>query len=329
MKTIKNVFTLLSSMKTGLIILVGIGVISAIGSGFLPETFFHGTIFKIFLIGLLLNMALCTVNQTRKYAKIHNKKDSIVNISSFRQIGILSLHAGVVLILIGGTMNVVGGQSLPVSIVQGEALNLSEVLKNAGSWQLKLNEFEIEFNNDGSPSQYYSYISLIEKDDVTQEYSISVNNPLKYEGIKAYQHSYGYLINIKGESGTGWQEQKDLHEGELFAIEGTGKIVRLYRYIPNFHPEYGMNSISLRPDNPRAVYSIYDDGALTKVAIAAFGERIEIDPGVFITFTGLKPYTVLTLKTDPGLLAASAGGLMLMLGTCLALFLKPKKQGGL
>jgi len=45
-----------------------------------------------------------------------------------------------------------------------------------------------------------------------------------------------------------------------------------------------------------------------------------------MTFVDLKPFTVLTIKKDPGLLMASLGGLMLMLGTCLALFLKQTKQ---
>lgn len=328
MKSIRTFVNILSSMKTGLIILAGIGIISAVGSGFLPDTFFHGTIFKVFLLGLLLNMALCTVNQVRRYTQGRTKEDSLLDIRLLRQVGILSLHAGVVLILIGGTMNAFGGQSLPVRIIQGEVLNLSEVLKNTDPWKLQLNDFEIEFNPDGSPSQYYSHISLIEDDDVTQKYSISVNNPLKYAGVKAYQHNFGYMVNIKGESPSGREEQKALQEGEAFTIEGSDRKVKIFRYIPNFDPQYGMHSKTLRPDNPRVIYSVYEKGSIIKVAIAAFEEKIEIDKDVFITFTGLKPYTVLTLKTDPGLLTASAGGLMLMLGTCLALFLKPKKQGG-
>jgi len=65
---------------------------------------------------------------------------------------------------------------------------------------LKLDKFEIEFNPDGSPSQYYSYVSILEGNKETEKYRISVNHPLKYMGIKAYQQSFGHLVNVAGEN---------------------------------------------------------------------------------------------------------------------------------
>ncbi|KUO61333.1 MAG: hypothetical protein APF84_11920 [Gracilibacter sp. BRH_c7a] len=325
MRILRMIYRFLSSMKTGLIILGIIGLFSAIGSGLSPENFFQSTAFKLSLILLLLNMTLCTFNQLYTYANTRTKKDRM-RTNLWRRIGILTLHVGMVLILIGGTINAFGGQSLPVSIVQGEVLDISEVINTANPFQVKLNEFKIEFNDDGSPSQYYSDVSIIDGDNVTEQYSINVNNPLIYEGIKAYQHSFGYLVNVTGESSSGWEAQKTLAEGDLFDIQGSEKTVKFYKYIPNFDPNYGLETKSLRPDNPRVVYSLYDKGKLLKVAAVTFGERIEIDSENFMTFVDLKPFTVLTIKKDPGLLMASLGGLMLMLGTCLALFLKQTKQ---
>ena len=55
-------------------------------------------------------------------------------------------------------------------------------------------------------------------------------------------------------------------------------------------------------------------------------EKIEIEPQQYVVFEDLTPFTVLELKRDPGLSFVLYGGVMLMLGTCLALTTKQKKQ---
>jgi cytochrome c biogenesis protein len=200
-------------------------------------------------------------------------------------------------------------------------------MQTSTPFAMKLKQFEIEFNEDATPAQYISHVSLTEAGRIVQQYSISVNHPLSYGGIKAYQSSFGYLVDLEGESNNGWKEQRVLGENGIFEIEGTDKALKIFKYIPNFEEEYGMETKNLRPDNPRIVFSTYEKGKLLSVGTAAFGEKVELEPGVLVTFKGIRPYTVLNVKRDPGLPLASAGGLMLMTGTCLALFLRPKKQG--
>lgn len=325
MKILK-ICSFLASMKAGLIILISIGVVSAIGSSFIPENFYHSYLFKLLLILLLINMTLCTITQLIRYIRNKTKvKDN--KPYAIRKIGILLLHAGIVLILIGGTINAFDGQSLPIKIVQGETLDIDKVIPKAKPFSLRLNKFYIEFNADGSPSQYYSDVSMIEGGSAVQNYSISVNNPLNYGGVKAYQSSFGYLVDVQGESDKGWNEKKSLAEGDAIEVQGTDKAVMIYKYIPNYDPQYGMNTKTLRPDNPRVIYSIYQKGAFVDVGLVAFGEKAEIEPGVSVFFDGVKPYTVLTAKRDPGLWLVGPGGLMLMIGVCLALFRKANKQG--
>jgi cytochrome c biogenesis protein len=100
----------------------------------------------------------------------------------------------------------------------------------------------------------------------------------------------------------------------------------VYKYIPNFDPNYGMDSKTLRPDNPQVIFSVYENGALLGVGAASFGEQVELDKGINFSFQGVKPFTVLKVKSDPGLPVAGAGGLMLMVGVCLALFLTPPQK---
>lgn len=80
-----------------------------------------------------------------------------------------------------------------------------------------------------------------------------------------------------------------------------------------------MNSKTLRPDNPRIIYSIYENEKVLRVGAASFGEKVKVDDTVFLSFDKVQPYTVLQLKSDPGLPYAGLGGLMLMIGVCLVL----------
>ncbi len=320
-----KIYSYLSSMRVGIFLLVAIGVTSAIGSSLIPASFYRSFTFQLLLVLLLINMTLCTTNQLRKYFKRSKIKDDRTRF--FRRIGILMLHIGMVLILIGGVVNSFDGQSESVSIIEGETLDISSIVPKAHSFKLRVDEFRIEFNEDESPSQYISNVSLIEQGKVISEYSINVNNPLNYGGVKIYQSSFGHLIDLQGESDTGWFEQRILEQGDILPIKDTDKALMAYKYVPNYDPDYGMNSKSLKPDNPRIIYSIYQNGSLLDVGFASFGESLEIEPNTYVTFNGVKPYTGLIIKRDPGLPLAAAGGLMLMVGACLGLILKAKRQG--
>jgi len=327
MRILKSGYFFISSMKFGLILLAVIGLMAAVGSGISPDYFYQTVIFQALLVLLLLNMAACSFSQLSKL--VTSRSHLLKNKSRFlRQAGMLALHAGVVLILIGGTVYAFQGQYEKIKIEQGQAVDIAQVIPNAEPFSIKLEDFKIEFNDDGSPAQYCSSVSLLEEGDVKERRRISVNNPLEYGGIKAYQSGFGYLVKLQEETSSAGQEEITLGESEYREIKGAGKALRIYKYIPDYDPQYGMNSKSLRPDNPKIIYSIYRQGSLLSVGAASFGEKVEIDPGVTVTFSGVKPFTVLTVKRDPGLSLALAGGLMLMLGTCLSLFAKPKIQEG-
>lgn len=326
MNMVKSGYRFLSSMKFGLVLLGLIGLMSAIGSGISPDYFYQTAVFQALLVLLLLNMASCSFNQL---ARLAGSKSQLIKHKSrlLRQTGMSALHAGVVLILIGGAVYAFQGQNGQIRIEQGQAVDIAQVIPQAKPFSIKLEDFTIDFNDDGSPAQYCSSVSLLEEGDVREQYRISVNNPLEYGGIKAYQSSFGYLVNLQEESNSGEAEQITLGESEHTEIKGTDKALKIYKYIPDYDPQYGMNTKSLRPDNPKIVYSIYRQDALLGVGAASFGEKVEIDPGVTVTFDGVKPFTVLTVKRDPGLALALTGGLMLMLGTCLSLLAKPRIQG--
>ena len=79
----------------------------------------------------------------------------------------------------------------------------------------------------------------------------------------------------------------------------------------------------MRPDNPRVVFSVYEDEVLLGIGAAEFGEKVKVDENVYVEFPGVEPFTVLKVKVDPGLPVAFLGGGMFIIGVCLTLLMVP------
>lgn len=314
----KKIYLFASSMKTGMVLLGLVGAAAAIGSLLFPGAFFATTPFKLLLVLLFINMALCTIRRGCAYLKRLSSGTGLKGFS-LREWGIFLLHTGLLLVLTGGAIFAWSGQSAEISLKEGETAQINRFIRTERPFSLRLNRFEISYYPDGSPSQYLSDVSIIEDGREAKKYSISVNHPLSYGGVKAYQQSFGYLVvavgsnEKKGEKTTG-----TLSEGEFIQIPDTTKKVKMYKYIPNFDPKYGMESKTLRPDNPKIIYSVYEGEKLLAVGAASPGERIAVDEGCYVVFKEIRPYSVLKLKTDPGIPLTAAGGLMLIAGVVLA-----------
>ena len=317
MQLLHEIYNFVSSMRTGLTLLLLIGLASAVGSSVLPNNFYHMTGFKLLLLLLLLNMVLCTVNRFRQTSRV-----LVARLGSkvwFRNSGILLLHLGIVLILTGGIFFAAYGQNERIHLLAGEQMDMSQVLDIEHPFTLQLDEFRIEFNEDGSPSHYISEVTILEQGQRVDQVIISVNHPLNYRGVKAYQTSFGYAVTAEYVGENGEKMSANFLEGTWLKPAGTGRTVKIYKYIPNFNPAYGMKTITLRPDNPHVIFSVYEDDKLLGVGTAKLNESTRIDENVYISFTGVETYTLLEVKCDPGLPLVLSGGVILILGVCLAI----------
>ncbi|HQA07312.1 MAG TPA: cytochrome c biogenesis protein ResB [Syntrophomonadaceae bacterium] len=324
MQGFNRFYSLVSSMKTGLFLLFLIGVTAAVGSSVLPGSFYQIPVFKLLLLLLLINMILCTFNRIKlTYRVLLKRFGSRV---WFRQLGILTLHLGIVLVLVGGLIYATSGQNERIHLLAGDQVDISQVLDIKHPFTLQLDEFRIEFNEDGSPSQYISEVTILEKGRIMDQVEISVNYPLSYQGVKAYQTSYGYLVQAAYLDENGAEKAERFFEGEWLYPDGTNRRVKIYKYIPNFNPAYGMQSVTLRPDNPHIIISVYENDELLGIGAAKLNEPTEIDENVYVTFTGVEPYTILEVKSDPGLPLVITGGFALMLGVCLAILAAPGRK---
>lgn len=309
---IKKIYQAMAAMKTGLFLLLLIGLLSALGSAFLPGRFHKNWGFILLLALLLLNLSLCTINQLLASGR-KVVGGSKLSPGLLRQGGLLILHAGMIFILLGGFLQIFYGQQAEITLVRQQSAAVSKFMRLNQPFTICLNDFEIRYNQDGSASQYCAYVSIIENGQ-SRKTCISVNHPLDYRGVKAYQMSFGNLIKVRIDSSSGASEEGLYKEGTLLDPGQSPYRLKIYRYLPNFDPASGMTSRTLRPDNPHLVFSVYRKGQLQGAGALSLHESVQLDSDHTVIFEGVEPYTVLKLKSDPGLPWAFAGGLGAGLG---------------
>jgi cytochrome c biogenesis protein len=101
------------------------------------------------------------------------------------------------LLLLGGLMGLHFGFEGYVNIPEGEKVD-SIRIRNTGEihplgFEIKCEDFNISFYNNGAPKEYRSRLTVIEKDTPVYQKDIIVNDPLRYKGINFFQSSYGKM----------------------------------------------------------------------------------------------------------------------------------------
>lgn len=308
----KDVYHFASSMMFGLVLLGLIGIMAAVGSVVLPDYFYNTGLFRLLLVLLLVNLLLCTGRQLA--AKPGRWARPLSSRPGCRSIGIILIHIGIIVVLIGGAVNAYGSKEAEITLAEGETIDISRLVPTKEPLGLRLDEFVIEYYPDGSPSQFKSLVTTKMPNSGENQFIISVNHPMNISGIKAYQQSYGYLIKMRCNLDSDIPAQLVLGPGTALYVHDCNRLVRINEYIPHFD---------------RVSVSIYENDTLVSSAMASLNQGIEVARGKYMTFTGVMPFTVLKLKVDPGLPIAGAGGLMLMTGVCFSLLYKPVKESPL
>ncbi len=299
----------LASLRLGLSFTVLLGVAAALGSA-VREDFYRSPWFAFILAALFGNLFLCTCRRACSFFRTRSFGP--------RQVGVLVFHAGLLLVIAGGFVTVTRGEKGFVTLAEGEAAALEGVVAAGRGLSLRLEDFGISYYSDGSPAQFTSRVAVGNGKRTLVRADISVNHPLSCRGVKVYQYSYRWLAELEVREG-GRVRKLEAAEGEVVPVEGTALRLKVYRYLPNFHPEWGMESKGLRPDNPRFIFSVYRGEERLGVGMAKPGEQVALGAGAAVAFTGVRPVSVFLVKTDPGQPLVLAGGLALTAGALLLL----------
>lgn len=213
---------MLASIKLALILLILIALITGLSTfviqGEKPEfyletypllgafflkigfnDFFRSIIFIVLMAMFFINLSLCTVKRIYKQITHQIKV----------KIGPDFIHVGLLILLIGGALNILGEQKASVMLSIGDSITL-------GDYYLTLNDFEFLEYESGAPKDWISHISVTDSsgDILKDNVQIEVNKPLRFGGYSVFQSRYNVINFVELESDD--HESSILKSGYMF-----------------------------------------------------------------------------------------------------------------
>ncbi|MFC2168072.1 cytochrome c biogenesis protein ResB [Acidobacteriota bacterium] len=247
------------------------------------------------------------------------------------------VHLGLLVIIAGAIISGTTVIKEDIPFYEGQT---KSVIK--ADFQIRLDDFVTEFNENGSVKDWISTVTVIEDEEEKLSKVIEVNHPLSYKGYMFYQASYGF--DWQNPTVEIWAKKKDdpnyagkvsLRIGERIELEGENLQVAALQFVPDFIVgENGQVATrSQQPNNP----AVYIEGWQGETQVfsgwifAQFPDfsRIHSEEETNLTFE-LKGYrggeiSVLNAAKDPGANIIWLGCFFLMAGLGLAFYWPPRE----
>jgi cytochrome c biogenesis protein len=129
--------------------------------------------------------------------KIEGQETYLIALKNrFSPLGVYLVHISLILFILGFVIGHYSGfENSSFVVAEGQT---KAVGYNTGLW-LRLEAFQDEYYNDGSPKDFRSQVTLLQDQKPVKSGQIQVNHPLKYQGVRFYQSFFGptAIIQIK------------------------------------------------------------------------------------------------------------------------------------
>jgi cytochrome c biogenesis protein len=297
-------------MQTGFVLLLLISLFASFADLSNPDKTYFWAFYALVIL-FVINLAIYLVNKLKNIIEILSmniKSSQSVYTGLGLSISLFAVHAGIALFFVGNMLDLNFGYNQHIELRPGETFTLPAL-----DAKLKLQDFVIDYYQDGSPSQYTSKVLVNEKDKEIP-YEITVNHPLEVSGCKLYQESYSWMMNI--EVGTGDKTEKYLVKaGDEVAI--GDKKVRIIRFVP----QSMLEKMSGREYTGKEAI-VYAIPSLNVSGVAITGEKVKVNDNEYLSFVDKQAFTVLKVKTSPGMPFVELGGALLVIGIILVFWFK-------
>jgi cytochrome c biogenesis protein len=233
------------------------------------------------------------------------------------KIGPIIVHIGIIIILLGGIWGTFTGFLAQEMVPSGETFQVKNIFE-AGplatsqvpkDWGVRVNRFWIDYTANGDIDQFYSDLSVINKEGKELDRkTIYVNEPLRYKGVTFYQTDWGIAaVKVK-------INNSPIFQLPMAQLDTNGKGRLWGTWIPTKTDlSAGVSLVTRDLQGTMVVY----DAKGTLVSAVRAGMTIPIN-GVNLKILELIGSTGLQIKADPGVPIVYTGFALLMAGVVMS-----------
>ena len=255
--------------------------------------------------------------QKRRYLVFREGNTLYARKGLMGKIGPILVHASMLIILAGSILGAMTGFMAQEIIPSGETFQVQNII-DAGpfsmsqipkDWAVHVNRFWIDYKPDGTIDQFYSDLSVIDREGQERDrQTIHVNKPLRYRGVTMYQTDWGVAA-----------VQVQLNNSPIFqlpmALLNTGGGPRLWgTWIPT-KPDLS-EGVSLLAQDLQGTLLLYDMEGKLMTSLRP-GMETPVN-GVTLKIKKVIGSTGLQIKADPGIPMVYLGFGLLMLGVMMS-----------
>jgi cytochrome c biogenesis protein len=255
---------------------------------------------------------------------------------SIEGFALVLLHVGIPVMIAGYFMSFLGING-EMAILQGSA---SDTVKLKSGKQASLDfsvhcdNFQVRFNNDGSPSEYISSLSFMKDRGIKKRTELRVNHPAEYGGYGFYQSGYSCedtaIIKYADDRNIIWAAAK---KGDLIKMD-TGAMARV-----------DLIAEDLMGAGPAVQLIVNNRGKTStlwllknlKWLVAGNARFLDIHPE--FNPSAVRPYvfmledlnsecsTILAVRKDPGMMVMASGAAIFSVGLIIFVYAGLNRKG--
>ena len=257
----------------------------------------------------------------------------------YSRLGVFITHFSILFILIGALIGIRFGFKAHLNLPEG-AVSAVAFSGNGREirfgFEIRCDTFHVDFyGNSDMPKEYRSWLTVFKNGREVLRKSITVNDPLTYEGITFYQSSYGivpgslnqgiFIFNTVSKDGKSTTINPRL--GDSFDIPGTGISAKIIDFSPALRVDEHGHAVTYanQMNNPAVLIEFSESGKNTfsgwllkrhpETWQLPNGSRVE-----FLDYWGVE-FTGLQVRKDPGVWIVYFGCIAMSIGLFIAFFM--------
>ena len=235
--------------------------------------------------------------------------------------GAWACHLGILLLVVGFALGQITQEEYFIYGVPGETQQLGDT-----GLQVTINDFRIEWREDGTPGQYIADLTVTDANGRSQSGTSSVNHPANLFGYDLIQNTTGWAANLRILLNGREVQNTPLYVNEFVPIAGMPQyVIWLKDYFPNFDIETktSLPATASGTNRPYYYYDIIRNRELFLRNLQPEGEELGIGPYT-IAFEDARNYALMMVKRDRFDTLTMIGGVIILLGMILAFYLRPE-----